>query len=242
MTKETKEPETQQPEPDYIGHRQRLKARFVSDLGRSMPDYELLELLLTYALPRRDVKPLAKELIRHYLNLANVLVAPPDELMNLKGVGSSAAVLLAAVHACAKKITWENLENRDVPIFTDKKMIAEFCRSSIGHAGQEQLLVIYMDIKGNYLRDEIEQVGTIGAVMINPRDIVQKALMYKASRIIISHNHPTGDCTPSKADIEMTKELQSALKTVKMRLEDHIIISPRESFSMRDHFPFMNIF
>lgn len=229
-------------QPDYIGHRQRLKARFIADLGRSMPDYEMLELLLTYALPRRDVKPLAKELIRHYLNLANVLVAPPDELMNLKGVGSNAAILLAAIHACARKITWENLENRDTPVFSDKKMIAEFCRSSIGHAGQEQLLVIYIDIHGKYLRDEIEQTGTIGSVMINPRDIVQKALMYKASRIIISHNHPSGDCTPSKSDIDMTKDLLAALKTVKIRLEDHIIISDRDSFSMRDHFPFMNIF
>lgn len=227
--------------PDYIGHRQRLKARFLSDQGRSMPDYEVLELLLMHAIPRKDVKPLAKSLLKKYLNLANVLVAPPAELMKTEGIGYNAAVLCALVHTCANKICWENLDNRDVPMMTDKKKIAEYCRTKIGYAGQEQLLVIYMDIHGKLLHEDIEQVGTINAVMISPRDIVEKALQQKASKIIISHNHPSGDCTPSKADIEMTKELKAALKTFRMQLDDHIIISPREFYSMRDHLPFMNM-
>ena len=226
--------------PDYQGHRQRLKARFISDLGRSMPDYELLELLLTYAIPRKDVKPFSKDLLRRYLNLSNVLVAPPAEIMNISGLGFNAAVLLALVHACANKMCWESLSNQDVPVMTNKKQIAEFCRTHIGYAGQEQILVIYLDIHGKYLRDSIEQCGTIGAVMINPRDIIEKALMYKASRIIISHNHPSGDCTPSASDIEMTKQLKISCQTMGIVLEDHIIISPSDFYSMRDKLPFMN--
>lgn len=237
-----KETETSKTDsPDYVGHRQRLKARFLSDLGRSMPDYEVLELLLMHAIPRKDVKPLAKALLKKYLNLANVLVAHPTELMEVEGIGYNAAVLCALVHTCANKICWENLDNHDVPMMTDKKKIAEYCRTKIGYAGQEQLLVIYIDIHGKLIAEDIEQVGTINAVMISPREIIAKAIHHKAYKIIISHNHPSGDCTPSKADIEMTKALKTALKTVGMYLDDHIIISPREFYSMRDHLPFMHI-
>jgi len=228
-------------QPDYIGHRQRLKARFMSDGGNSMPDYEMLELLLSMAIPRKDTKPLAKALIKHYMNLANVLAAPPAELMNISGVGPNVAFYCSFIQACAKKICWANLYNNDVPVMTDKKRIVEYCRASIGHAGREELLVIFLDIHGRYLHDNIEQVGTIGSVVISPRDIVEKALLYKASKVIIAHNHPSGSCAPSVADIKMTKELKDALKTVQIELVDHIIISPREYYSMKDYVPFMNM-
>lgn len=226
-------------EPDYAGHRQRLKARFLSDLGRSMPDYELLELILMYAIPRRDVKPLAKSLLREYVNLANVLSAPPEELMNVHNVGPSAAVLCSIVHACCNKICWENLENKDTPVLTNKQRVVEYCRTRIGYGDREQLLVIYLDIHGRCIRDSIEQVGTIGSVILNARDIINKALRFKACSILIAHNHPSGDCTPSRGDIEMTKELKEGLKTVRMQLEDHIIISPKGYYSMRENLPFM---
>lgn len=228
-------------EPDYIGHRQRLKSRFVADRGRSMPDYEILELLLTYAIPRRDVKPIAKELIKRYVNLANIFVAPIEELVKVKGLGNNAAVLCALIHACTSKICWENMHNKDAPSMTDKRYLIEYCRTTIGRAGQEQLLVIYIDKHGRFIRDSIEQVGTIDAVMISPRDIISKALLYKAYAIIIAHNHPSGNCTPSKSDIQMTKNLKEALKTVGIGLFDHVIISAQESYSMKDHLPFMNM-
>lgn len=228
-------------EPDYLGHRQRLKARFLADGGKAMPEYELLELLLMYAIPRHDVKPLAKKMLQEYYNLANVLVAPSTELIKTKGVGVNVAVLCGLIHLCAKKICWENLFNRDVPVLSDKKRLTEYCRSCIGYSSQEQLQVIYLDIHGQYIRDNVEQTGTIGSVMISPREIVAKALDYKASRVIIAHNHPSGSCAPSKADIEMTKKLKDALKTVQIILEDHIIISPKEHYSMKDYLPFMNI-
>ena len=216
--------------PDYVGHRQRLKARYSADEGRSMPDYELLELLLTYAIPRRDVKPLAKSLMSQYLNLSNILATPIGEIMDFPGVGSNAAVLLSLVHACAKKITWENLENKDAPILTDRRRIVEYCRSCIGYAKEEQLLIIYLDIHGRYIKDNIEQVGTIDSVFLNN----------KACGIILAHNHPSGDCTPSRSDIELTRELKTVLKSVRIKLEDHIVISTHGYYSMKEHFPFMH--
>lgn len=221
--------------PDYIGHRQRLKARFISDRGRSMPDYELLELILMYALPRKDVKPLAKVLIRHYTNLANVLAAPVAELMNVPGVGSNTAALFSLIHACANKICWENLENRDGPILSSKKKIAEYCRTRIGYEDKEQVLIIYLDTHGCFLRDEVESSGTLDSVMISPRSIISKMLTYNAKGIILVHNHPSGDTTPSKADISMTRDLIKALKTMDMFIDDHLIISARGYYSLREH-------
>lgn len=225
--------------PDYVGHRQRLKARFLTDLGRSMPDYELLEVILMYALPRRDVKPLAKALICEYSNLANVLAAPPEELVNLQGVGVNAVTLFALIHACANKICWEHLENKDIPILSSNQRISEYCRTRIGYADQEQVLVIYLDVHGRFIRDSIEQTGSLTSVMLNVRDIVNKALRFKAAGILISHNHPSGDITPSASDVNMTKELKEGLKTVNIKLEDHIVISQRGHFSMRERLPHM---
>lgn len=227
--------------PDYLGHRERLRARFLSDLGRTMPDYELLELILTFALPRRDVKPLAKALLRYYYNLANVLTTPPDELMKMDGVGRNTALLFAVIHAAVRKICWENLENRDAPSLTNKKELIEYCRSQIGYKKQEHLMVIYLDIHGKFLRNEIEQIGTIGAVLMDPRTLIEKILLYKASKVILVHNHPSGDCTPSKADIDRTKDLKKALQYVNVELQDHLIISSREAYSMKEHLPFMNM-
>lgn len=221
--------------PDYIGHRQRLKARFISDKGHSMPDYELLEMILMYALPRKDVKPLAKNLIRHYTNLANVLAAPIDELMNIPGVGSNTATLFALFHACSNKICWENLENRDGPILSDKSKIAEYCRTRIGYEGLEQVLIIYLDTHGCFLRNEVENSGSLDSVIISTRTIISKMLRYNAKGIILVHNHPSGDTTPSKTDIAMTKDLIKGLETMEMFIEDHIIISTRDYYSFREH-------
>lgn len=226
--------------PDYYGHRQRLRERFLADLGRSMPEYELLELLLMYALPRRDVKPLAKQLIREYKSLASIIATHPMELEKSKGIGINIAILCGIVHACINKVCWENLENTEVPILTDKKRVAEYCRSRIAYAGEEQLLVIYLDYHGNFMRDSIEQSGTVNAVPINPSSIARKALMCNASGIIIAHNHPTGDVFPSKADIRMTQELKEALNAVKVTLHDHIIISKSKYYSFVEHLPFMS--
>ena len=239
-TPQNKKTETEEiKEPDYIGHRQRLKARFLADLGKSMPDYELLELVLTYAIPRKDVKPIAKELIRKYTNLANVLVAPAYDVIEKGGVSNNTAVLFSLIHACCNKICWENLENKDAPMLTNKEMIVDYCRSCIGYSNQERLLIIYLNKAGKFIAQSIEQVGTIDAVLISPRDVVAGALKNNAMSIIISHNHPSGNCTPSQADVEMTKQLAEALNVVGIQLDDHIIISTNGYFSMRERAPYI---
>ena len=228
-TKETKEV------PDYFGHRQRLKARFVADMGKTMADYELLELILIYAIPRKDVKPLAKALLRRYSNLASVLAAPLDNLLK----NESVAILCGIIHACANKISWENLENKDAPILSNKKLIVDYCRSCIGYSGQEHLLIIYLNKHGKYIAQNIEQVGTIDAVMISPREIVSKALNHNAAAIILAHNHPSGNATPSNADIEMTKQVVRALKAIGVRVDDHLIVTPGSYYSMQEKVPFI---
>ncbi|MBP5698792.1 MAG: hypothetical protein J6W96_04640 [Alphaproteobacteria bacterium] len=155
MNKETDE-KSKTAVPDYMGHRQRLKKRFTIDRGHSMPDYELLELLLTYALPRRDVKPLAKELLKRYQHIENIFVAPIEELVNIKGLGENAAILFSLVHTCASRICWDNLHEKDAPSMTDKRRLIEYCRSAIGYGGQERLLIIYIDKQGKFMRDSIE--------------------------------------------------------------------------------------
>ena len=220
--------------PDYLGHRQRLKARFLSDKGKSMPDYELLELVLMYALPRKDVKPLAKALIKEYKTFANVLTAPSDELVNFPGVGNNATILFSLIHSCVNKICWENLEKGNTPSLNELKEIVEYCRAQIGYSKQENLLVIYLGSKGKYIKHNIEQVGTTSAVMISPQDIARNALINRASAVIVSHNHPSGDCAPSKADITMTMALRNGLESVGIRLTDHIIISSSEHYSFAE--------
>jgi DNA repair protein RadC len=229
-------------ELDYIGHRQRLKARFLTDRGRSMPDYELLELVLMFALPRKDVKPLAKMLIKEYKSLAGVLTAPTAELIEFEGLGHHASTLFSVIHACVNKICWENLEKADSPILEDKTDIVEYCRTKIGYAKEENLLVIYLSATGKYLKHNIEQVGSTTAVMINPQDIARNAILNRATSVIVSHNHPSGDCSPSNADIEMTLQLKTALKAVGIGLMDHIIISSKEYYSFVEKSYFMKDF
>ena len=225
--------------PDYIGHRQRLKARFLSDNGRSMPDYELLELVLMYALPRKDVKPLSKALIKEYKSLAGALTAPSAELVAFEGLGTHAATLFSLIHACVNKICWENLERDASPILEDKTEIIEYCRAKIGYAKEENLLVIYLSATGKYLKHNIEQVGSTSAVMINPQDIARCAILNRATSVIVAHNHPSGDCAPSNADIDMTLKLKAALKTVGIGLTDHIIISSKSYYSFVEKSYFM---
>ncbi len=226
-------------QPDYVGHRQRLKARFLTDNGRSMPDYELLELVLMFALPRKDVKPLAKKLIKEYRTLAGVLTAPSVELVNFPGLGNHAATLFTLIHSCVNKICWENLEKEDSPVLKEKKEIIEYCRAKIGYAKQENLLVVYLTNKGKYLKHNIEQVGTASAVMISPKDIARSAILNHATAIIVAHNHPSGDCSPSTADIEMTSLLKRGLAGVGIKLIDHIIISPSNYYSFVEKSYFM---
>lgn len=219
--------------PDYIGHRQRLKSRFLADRGRSMPDYELLELVLTYALPRRDVKPLAKELLKRFDSLDKICTSAPEELAEVKGVGENVVILLNLIHTCVYKICGEKLHEKDSPYMLDRGYIVEYCRAAIGYSRYENLMIIYIDQHGKLIKDSIEQVGSLDTVAVSPREVVTKALLYHASSIIVSHNHPSGDCTPSDSDMRMTRALKQSLQVMGIILYDHIIVGPKNSYSMK---------
>ncbi len=240
MNNKEKEIEEQEGVPSYIGHRQRLKARFLSDRGRSMPDYEMLELVLMYALPRKDVKPLAKELIKECGNLASVLTAPTEDLINVLGVSSNVATLFTLIHACSNKICWEHLEKNKTQVLSNKEEILEFCRSKIGYAKQESVLVIYLGKRGKYIKHNVEQVGTSSMVMINSQSIARNSLVCNADSVIVCHNHPSGNCSPSRADVEMTIQLKNSLSSVGIKLVDHIIISPTQYYSFAEKSYFMH--
>lgn len=218
-------------EPIYIGHRQRLKERFIRSEGADMADYEAVELLLTYAIPRRDVKPLAKALIKEFGSFAGVISAPMDRLLEVSGIKDNSAVLIKFIEFAAKKLSWQNLAFEDAPYITSTDSLIEFCRCSMGYSEVEVLRLIYVDSKLKVIGTEILQKGSISSVNISPRDIVTKALKKNASGIIMVHNHPSGDPRPSKNDIEATKSVKLACDAVGVTLHEHIVITPSDFYS-----------
>ena len=218
-------------EPMYIGHRQRLKERFVRSEGADMADYEAVELLLTYAIPRRDVKPLAKALIKEFGSFAGVISAPMDRLLEVSGIKDNSAVLIKFIEFAAKKLSWQNLAFEDAPYITSTDSLIEFCRCSMGYSEVEVLRLIYVDSKLKVIGTEILQKGSISSVNISPRDIVTKALKKNASGIIMVHNHPSSDPRPSKNDIGATKLVKLACDAVGVTLHEHIVITPSDFYS-----------
>lgn len=212
-------------EPDYLGHRERLRRRFLLGGGRDMPDYELLELLLTIAIPRRDVKPLAKELIRKFGSFAEVVNAPLEELMLVKGVKENTAAVLRIVRECSVRSSWQSLKGTDAPVISDFDAMVDYCRSAMAYQMVEEFRIIFLNSKLYVIGEEIQQRGTVDQVAIHPREVIKSAMMHGASAMILVHNHPSGIVTPSKADMEITKRIKEAAEAVSIRLFDHLIIS-----------------
>ena len=222
-------------EPTYIGHRQRLKERFLRSVGSDMADYEAIELLLTYAIPRRDVKPLAKNLIKKFGTFAEVISAPIEKLCEVEGIKENSAILIKFVEFSAKKLSWQNLAFEDTPFISSTDALIEFCRCSMGYSEVEILRIIYVDAKLKVIETEVLQKGSVSSVNISPRDIVSNALKKNASGIIMVHNHPTGDPRPSHNDVEATKKVKEACDTVGIKLHEHIIITPSDYYSFSQH-------
>ena len=222
-------------DPTYLGHRQRLKERFLRANGSDMADYEALELLLTYAIPRRDVKPLAKKLIKEFGSFAGVISAPIERLISIEGIKENSATLIKFIEFSAKKLSWQNLAFEDTPFISSTDALIEFCRCSMGYSEVEVLRIIYVDAKLKVMASEVLQKGSVSSVNISPRDIVSNALKKNASGIIMVHNHPTGDPRPSKNDVEATKRVKEACDTVGVKLHEHIIITPSDYYSFSQH-------
>lgn len=221
-------------EPHYVGHRERLRKRFLLGGGKDMPDYELLELLLTIAIPRRDVKPLAKDLIKHFGSFAEVINAPVEDLIAVSGLKENSAVVLKIVKECSIRTSWQSLKNIDAPVISSYDSMIDYCRSAMAYQTVEEFRIIFLNSKLMVIGEEIQQRGTVDHVSIHPREVIKSAIDKGAAAMILIHNHPSGIVTPSKADIEITKRIKEAADIVSIKLFDHLIISKSDVYSFRD--------
>ena len=221
--------------PDYIGHRQRLKERFKLGGGGDMADYEMLELLLTLAIPRKYTKPLAKALVKEFGSFAEVLFASDDKLMTFTGLKENTILVFRIVREAALRMTWQKLSATEAPVLTSYDAIIEYCRAASGYKDREEFRVIFLNAKNRIIGEEVQQRGSVNAVAIHPGEVMRSAVLKGATALILVHNHPSGDVTPSRADIEVTRKIAEALAAVEIRLIDHFIVSKSLVFSFNDH-------
>lgn len=218
-------------EPNHAGHRERLRERILEHGAGTLRDYELLEFLLSLAIPRRDVKPIAKDLIRRFGSFAAVAAADAGQLGGVKGVGDSAIAAIKVVQAAA--LLMQKQEVLQKPVLSSWKAVLDYCHSVMAHDQNEQFRLLFLDGKNALIADEIQSRGTINHAPVYIREVVKSALSYGAVSIIMAHNHPTGDPTPSRDDIEMTRAVQRALAEVGVNVHDHIIVGRKGHASLR---------
>ena len=209
--------------PDHSGHRKRLRQRFLKAGADALPDYELLELLLFAAHTRRDVKPLAKALLKRFGSFAEVIGADPRALKEVEGVGEAAVLALKTVQAAAVRMARGEVMQR--PVLTNWQKLLDYCRTSMAYEDTERFRILYLNRKNVLIADEVQQKGTVDHTPVYPREVVKRALELGATALIMVHNHPSGDPTPSKADIEMTQEVRAAGEKLGIALHDHLVVS-----------------
>ena len=208
--------------PHQHGHRERLRERVVQGGLGPLPDYELLELYLQRSVPRQDVKERAKGLLKRFGSLQGVLAAPFPELQQVRGIGEAVALDLKLVHELARRAGREAIEKR--PVISSWSALLDYVRTAIGHEPREQVRVLYLDTKNQLILDEETSRGTVNHAPLYPREVVRRALELSASSLILVHNHPSGDPSPSAADIAVTKEVTAAARTLGVSVHDHIIV------------------
>ncbi len=208
--------------PHYHGHRKRLRARFRQAGAQGLAEYELLELVLFRALPRRDVKPIAKKLLEKFGSFAEVISAPPARLAEVSDFGEEAITDLKIVQAAANELLRGGL--REKPVLSSWSAVLDYCRTAMAYAEREELRVLYLDKRNQLIADERQQVGTVDHTPVYPREVVKRALELSASALILVHNHPSGDPSPSRADVEMTQAIVEAARALGISLHDHIIV------------------
>jgi DNA repair protein RadC len=218
--------------PHYWGHRQRLRDRFMNQGADALADYELLELLLFYSIPRRDVKPLAKQLIEKFGGLAGVFSATPERLAELDDVTYQTIVELKTVKALAGRMG--QAEIAEQPVLSSWNKLIRYLKAQMGHDMNEQFRIVFLNTKNMVIADEVQQKGTVNHTPVYPREVIKRALELGATALIMVHNHPSGDPTPSAADIEMTKEVAEAGERLGIVLHDHIVISKRGHSSFKE--------
>ena len=212
----------EKPHPHYLGHRERLRQRFVSGGSEALPDYELLELLLFRSLPRRDTKPIAKALIEKFGSFAEVISATPERLNEVKGIGDSVVIDLKLVQAAAVRLSLSSV--LDKTALHSWSQLINYCRASMAYKTTEQFRILFLDKKNYLIADEIQGQGTVDHTPVYVREVIKRTLELSASSIILVHNHPSGDVTPSRADIDMTNKIIEAAEKLNIIVHDHIIV------------------
>ncbi|MBX7146256.1 MAG: DNA repair protein RadC [Alphaproteobacteria bacterium] len=205
------------------GHRQRLKQRFLSGGLKAVADYELLELLLFYANPRKDMKPLAKKLINHFGNFSKIFSASIDDLKKIDGIGEHTLILLKAIQATALLATKQEIIKK--PVFQSLPQLLDYCHLAMAHENKEQLRLFFLNNVNELISEEVQQTGTVDHTAVYPREIAKRALELNATGLIMVHNHPSGLLKPSKDDINITKEVKFILEKLNIILHDHLIIT-----------------
>lgn len=208
--------------PHYHGHRDRLRARFREAGGDHMADYELLEMILFRALPRRDTKPIAKAMIERFGSFAEALAAPQERLLEIPGIGQTVVTDLKLIQAAAMRMSKGEVKKRT--ILSSWSALLDYCRTSMAFSEKEQFRILFLDKKNALIADEVQQTGTIDHTPVYPREVIKRALELSASALILVHNHPSGDPTPSRADIQMTNTIADIAKPLGIELHDHIIV------------------
>lgn len=208
--------------PHYTGHRERLRERFHTAGDEAIADYELLELILFRSIPRRDVKPLAKDLLAAFGSFAEVIGASEARLKTVKGIGEATILDFKVVHAASRRIARSGVVNRTV--LSSWSAVIDYCRTAMAYEDREQFRVLFLDKKNQMIADEVQQTGTVDHTPVYPREVVKRALELGATAVILVHNHPSGDPTPSRADITMTKQVIDAATPLGIAVHDHIIV------------------
>ena len=217
--------------PHYHGHRMRLRERFRGAGADALSDYELLEMVLFRALPRGDVKPLAKSLIKKFGSFAEVVHAPATRLREIDGVGEATITELQLIAAAANRVAKGQLQQRT--LLSSWNEVIDYCRTSMAFADKEQFRILFLDKRNQLISDEVQQVGTVDHTPVYPREVIKRALELSATAIILVHNHPSGDPTPSSADIHMTKAIIDIAKPLGISVHDHIIVGRNGHASMK---------
>ncbi len=207
---------------DEEGHRKRIRQRFRDHGPNGFADYELLELLLFSAIPRRDTKPLAKALLNRFKSFAGVLAAPPARLKEIPGVGQAVVDLLKVTQASAQRFARGEVDARE-PLSSWSKVI-DYIRTAMAFADVEEFRILFLDKRNGLIADEVQQTGTVDHTPVYPREVIRRAIELSATAVILVHNHPSGDPTPSRADIQMTRQLIDIAKPLGIEVHDHIIV------------------